>query len=75
MIQPGDSAFYALPRTAIPKAVTDQLRGYGGTILSKTLGFIRRDDGDDQAHENDEDAVHPGIVSRSQKASEFTPIL
>jgi hypothetical protein len=32
MIQP-DSVFYALPRTAIPKAMTDQLRGYGGNSV------------------------------------------
>jgi hypothetical protein len=28
-------------------------------------------DGDDQMDENDEDVVHPGIVSKSQKAPEF----
>jgi hypothetical protein len=35
--QPGDSAVYALLRTANPGAVTEQFRGYGGTILSTTL--------------------------------------
>ena len=37
MIQPGDSAIYALLRTATPDVVADQFRGYGGTILSTTL--------------------------------------
>lgn len=37
MIQPGDSAIYALLRTANPNIVADQFRGYGGTILSTTL--------------------------------------
>jgi len=37
MIQPGDSAIYALLRTANPDAVAQQFRGYGGTILSTTL--------------------------------------
>jgi len=37
MVQPGDSAIYALLRTANPDVVADQFRGYGGTILSTTL--------------------------------------
>jgi len=37
MIQPGDSAIYALLRTANPERVAEQFRGYGGTILSTTL--------------------------------------
>ena len=37
MIQPGDSAVYALLRTADPEAVVNQFRGYGGTILRTTL--------------------------------------
>jgi uncharacterized membrane protein len=37
MVQPGDSAIYALLRTAKPDIVADQFRGYGGTILSTTL--------------------------------------
>lgn len=37
MIQPGDSAVYALLRTANPNDVVEQFRGYGGTILSTTL--------------------------------------
>ena len=37
LIQPGDSAIYALLRTANPDIVADEFRGYGGTILSTTL--------------------------------------
>ena len=37
MVQPGDSAIYALLRSANPDIVADQFRGYGGTILSTTL--------------------------------------
>ena len=37
MIQPGDSAVYAILRTANPDVVMNQFRGYGGTILSTTL--------------------------------------
>jgi len=37
MIQPGDSAIYALLRTADPELVADQFRGFGGTVLSTTL--------------------------------------
>ncbi len=37
MIQPGDSAVYALLRSANPNVVADRFRGYGGTILSTTL--------------------------------------
>lgn len=37
MVQPGDSAVYALLRTANPEIVADQFRGYGGTILRTTL--------------------------------------
>jgi uncharacterized membrane protein len=37
MIQPGDSAVYALLRSANPNAVAERFRGYGGTILSTTL--------------------------------------
>jgi uncharacterized membrane protein len=37
MIQPGDSAVYALLRTANPNIVADHFRGYGGTILTTTL--------------------------------------
>jgi uncharacterized membrane protein len=37
MVQPGDSAIFALLRTIDRKLVADQFRGYGGTILSTTL--------------------------------------
>jgi uncharacterized membrane protein len=37
MIQPGDSAVYALLRTANPETVAERFRGYGGNILSTTL--------------------------------------
>lgn len=37
MIQPGDSAIYALLRTVNPEVVANQFRGYGGTVLSTTL--------------------------------------
>jgi uncharacterized membrane protein len=37
MIQPGDSAIYALLRSADPEVVIGEFRGYGGTILSTTL--------------------------------------
>jgi uncharacterized membrane protein len=37
LIQPGDSAVYALLRTANPDIVGEEFRGYGGTILSTTL--------------------------------------
>ena len=37
MVQPGDSAIFALLRSADPAFIADQFRGYGGTILSTTL--------------------------------------
>src|SRR5260370_17758729 len=37
MIQPGDSAIFALLRTLDPQLVADQFRGYGGTVLRTTL--------------------------------------
>jgi uncharacterized membrane protein len=37
MIQPGDSAVYALLRTSDPERVAGQFAGYGGTILRTTL--------------------------------------
>ena len=39
MIEPGDSAVYALLRTADPDIVGSQFRGYGGTILTTTLSL------------------------------------
>jgi len=37
MVQPGDSAIFALLRTVNQEAVANEFRGYGGTILSTTL--------------------------------------
>jgi uncharacterized membrane protein len=37
MVQPGDSAIFALLRTLDPQLVADSFRGYGGTVLSTTL--------------------------------------
>lgn len=37
LVQPGDSAIYALLRTADPVLVAEQFKGYGGTVLSSTL--------------------------------------
>ena len=37
MVQPGDSAIFALLRTIDRQAVAEQFQGYGGTILSTTL--------------------------------------
>jgi len=37
MVGPGDSAVFALLRSANPGIVADQFRGYGGTILTTTL--------------------------------------
>jgi uncharacterized membrane protein len=37
MVQPGDSAIFALLRTIDPDLVVAQFKGYGGTILRTTL--------------------------------------
>ncbi len=37
MVQPGDSAIFALLRTLDPALVEEQFHGYGGTILRTTL--------------------------------------
>ena len=37
MIQPGDSAIYAIVRVGDPDVVANKFRGYGGTILRTTL--------------------------------------
>jgi uncharacterized membrane protein len=37
LIQPGDSAIYAILRVGDPDVVADKFRGYGGTILRTTL--------------------------------------
>ena len=39
MVQPGDSAIFALLRTVNREAVANEFRGYGGTILSTTLSL------------------------------------
>jgi uncharacterized membrane protein len=42
MIQPGDSAIFALLRTLDPDMVAAQFKGYGGTILRTTLNDSQR---------------------------------
>ena len=37
IVQSGDSAIFALVRSADPSYVADQFRGYGGTVLRSTL--------------------------------------
>ena len=37
MVKPGDSAVFALLRSADPAVVAEQFRGYGGTVLQTTL--------------------------------------
>jgi uncharacterized membrane protein len=37
LVQPGDSAIFALLRTADPVYVAEQFRGYGGSVLYSTL--------------------------------------
>lgn len=37
LIQPGDSAIFVILRVANPDIVTEQFKGYGGTILRTTL--------------------------------------
>jgi uncharacterized membrane protein len=42
MVQPGDSAIFALVRTIDPDLVISQFKGYGGTILRTTLSGEQR---------------------------------
>ena len=42
MVQPGDSAIFALLRTLDPDLVAAQFKGYGGTILRTTLDPSQR---------------------------------
>jgi hypothetical protein len=43
---------------------------------TKATRFYKPNDGDDRMNENEEDVVHAGIVSKSQKIPEFIrPIL
>jgi uncharacterized membrane protein len=37
LVQPGDSAIFAILRVGNPDVVADEFRGYGGTILRTTL--------------------------------------
>ena len=37
MVQPGDSAIFALLRSSDPTFVAEKFRGYGGTVLRSTL--------------------------------------
>jgi uncharacterized membrane protein len=37
LVQPGDSAIYAILRVSDPDVVAEEFRGYGGTILRTTL--------------------------------------
>jgi uncharacterized membrane protein len=42
LVQPGDSAIFALLRTIDPDLVAAQFKGYGGTILRTTLNADQR---------------------------------
>jgi len=42
MVQPGDSAIFALARSIDPDLVADAFRGYGGTVLRTTLSEPQR---------------------------------
>jgi hypothetical protein len=42
---------------------------------TKATRLYKPDDGDDQMNENDEDVLHAGIVSKSQRLPEFRSIL
>jgi uncharacterized membrane protein len=42
MVQPGDSAIFAMLRSLDPEIVTAQFKGYGGTILRTTLNPEQR---------------------------------
>ena len=59
---------------SLPAAIQDEdlMPSHGfGDDGTKATRFHKADDGDDPMDENDEDVVHPGIVSKSQKAPEF----
>ena len=43
MVQPGDSAIFALLRSIAPELVAAQFKGYGGTILRTTLSSEQRE--------------------------------
>jgi hypothetical protein len=42
---------------------------------ARSARFYKPDEHDDPMNENDEDVIHPGILSKSQKKPEFRPIL
>ena len=42
---------------------------------TKSTRFHKLNDGDDRMNEKEEDVVHAGILSNSQKLPEFRPIL
>jgi uncharacterized membrane protein len=42
MVQPGDSAVFALARAVNPDLIADAFRGYGGTVLRTTLSDSQR---------------------------------
>src|SRR5499433_2818739 len=42
MVQPGDSAIFALLRSIDPELVAAQFKGYGGTMLRSTLNPLQR---------------------------------
>jgi uncharacterized membrane protein len=54
-VQPGDSAIFALLRSANPDVVANQFRGYGGTILSTTLSRDQQ--------EKVEHVLHNGVTA------------
>jgi uncharacterized membrane protein len=43
MVEPGDSAIFALIRTYNPDYVAEQFRGYGGTVLRTSLTKAQAD--------------------------------
>jgi uncharacterized membrane protein len=43
MVEPGDSAVFAILRVGDPQVVADHFRGYGGTILRTTLSREQQD--------------------------------
>ena len=49
-------------------------RGFGDDG-PKATRFYEPNDSDDRMNKNDEDVVHVGIVSKSQRIPEFRPIL
>ena len=50
MVQPGDSAVFALLRSANPDVVAQTFRGYGGTILTTTLSRGQQQKVEDVLH-------------------------